>query len=100
MRFALCCTFVAVLALVSAASSGQERPSHVVGQQRPSDVEVAGWVREALAGDPQVDASGVEIACVRGIVTLRGAVPTLAGKRYGILSAQMVHGVIGVVDSR
>jgi len=68
------------------------------GADRPADLKITEWVREALASDPRIVADGVDVYTEAGIVTLRGSVPTLAGKRYGILSAQKIRGVLGVVD--
>ncbi|NNL86758.1 MAG: BON domain-containing protein [Myxococcales bacterium] len=82
-----CCALLAALLLATPALA-----------DRPADAMLATWVREALEADPRIDAKSVEVATEKGIVTLRGSVPTLAGKRYGILTAQRIRGVLGVID--
>jgi len=91
MRWILVCAALVTAAFPAGATA--ERPL-----DRPSDATVAEWVREALAADPRVDSGGVAVAVANGIATLRGSVPTLAGKRFTILTSQRIFGVLGVVD--
>jgi osmotically-inducible protein OsmY len=91
MRSALFGALLLAFGTAALAADQQSSP-------RPTDEKLAEWVREALAADPRIDAVGVEVAVEKGIATLRGSVPTLVGKRYGLLNAQRIHGVLAVVD--
>lgn len=65
---------------------------------RPADSEISDWIEEAIAGDPRVRGDDLAIATHEGIVTLSGSVSTLAGRRYAVLAAQKIYGVLGVID--
>jgi osmotically-inducible protein OsmY len=68
------------------------------GAERPGDAEITEWVEEAIAAEPRVRGSVVEVEAREGIVTLSGSVATLAGRRYAVLAAQKILGVLSVTD--
>jgi osmotically-inducible protein OsmY len=85
----------AVLAVLAALLAVSESAS---GAGRPGDDEITDWVEEAIAGDPRVRGDAIEVGTREGIVTLSGSVATLAGRRYAVLAAQKILGVLGVTD--
>jgi osmotically-inducible protein OsmY len=82
--------------LLLAAGLATAEPAGVPGPN-PDD-RVTAWVLDAIRDDPRVDASAVEVSTDRGIVTLEGNVPTLASKKYSVLSALKILGVRSVID--
>ena len=68
------------------------------GAGRPGDAEITEWVEEAIAADPRVRGDAIEVGTREGIVTLSGSVATLAGRRYAVLAAQKILGVLSVTD--
>ena len=85
----------AVLVALAALLAVSESAS---GAGRPGDAEITDWVEEAIAGDPRVRGDAIEVGTREGIVTLSGSVTTLAGRRYAVLAAQKILGVLGVTD--
>jgi osmotically-inducible protein OsmY len=83
--------FAALAFLLSVAQSAS-------GAERPGDAEITDWVEEAIAADPRVRGSVVEVETRGGIVTLSGSVATVAGRRYAVLAAQKILGVLSVTD--
>ena len=68
------------------------------GTARPGDAELGGWVEEGLAADPRVQGDEIDVSVRKGIVTLSGSAPTLLSRNYAVLTAQKIHGVLGVID--
>jgi len=87
-----------VLAALALLATGVSATSPTRASDRVSDDRVTAWVLDAIRDDPRVDAAAVEVSTDRGIVTLEGTVPTLAGRRYAVLSAMKILGVLGVID--
>jgi osmotically-inducible protein OsmY len=65
---------------------------------RPDDGTITHWIYQALQEDLHVDPSNIKVDTRDGIVTLTGAVRTLAGKQYADLEAQKIAGVRGVIN--
>ena len=70
----------------------------VLADQRPDDVSIDHWVRDALREDPRVESSHVDVSVNDGVVTLSGEVRNLAARKYAVLEAEKINGVRGVVD--
>jgi osmotically-inducible protein OsmY len=70
----------------------------VVAVDRPSDVSIEFWVKEAISEDPYMDASGITVDVSDGIVILSGTVKNLATRKHASLEAKKIRGVMGVVD--
>jgi osmotically-inducible protein OsmY len=64
----------------------------------PSDIGVTYWVQTALHDDSHIDATGIRVTAKEGVVTLEGNAPNLTTSRYAVQDAEMVDGVIGVID--
>jgi osmotically-inducible protein OsmY len=84
--------FSAGLALVGSLSL----PLHAA--RRPEDTNITYWVREALRGDPLVDAAAINAATKAGVVTLTGSVRNLGSKTAAVKEAKKIQGVVAVVD--
>jgi osmotically-inducible protein OsmY len=65
---------------------------------RPSDATITLWVKEALHGDPRIDASEVNVEIDSGVVTLTGIVKNLAAKKYAGLESKKIQGIRGVIN--
>ena len=70
----------------------------VVPPATRADVEIVGDVREALARNPRVAPTAIEVSAVDGVVTLRGTVPTLEQKWLAEDIARWAVGVRDVVN--
>jgi osmotically-inducible protein OsmY len=64
----------------------------------PSDSTIKFGAQNAVIQDPHMDTSGIQVEVVSGIVTLSGKVNSLASRKYAILEAQKIDGVLGVID--
>lgn len=80
-----------IVLLLAAGPAGAASP-------RPSDLAVGSWVEEALAADPRVRGDEMDVSVREGIVTLSGSAPTLASRKYAVMAARKIHGVLGVID--
>jgi osmotically-inducible protein OsmY len=70
----------------------------LLAAERPADTSITYWVREALNGDPLVDAAAIYVATENGIVTLTGSVRNLGSKTAAVEQAKKIQGVVGVLD--
>ncbi|HYE01254.1 MAG TPA: BON domain-containing protein [Alphaproteobacteria bacterium] len=66
------------------------------GEAARDDEAVARAVEAALADSASLEGAAAEVAVEEGVVTLRGGVPTLAGKRIAARLARLVAGVVRV----
>jgi len=66
--------------------------------QVPNDALIRGWVVEAFAHDPRIDATQLTVDVDSGIVTLGGNAATLAASEYAEAEARKIAGVRGVVN--
>lgn len=70
----------------------------VIAGTGPTDPDIAFWVKAALLDDPHVDASGIDVKVVDGVVTLTGHASNLATEKYAARDSEKISGVVGVVD--
>lgn len=64
-----------------------------IGQRRRPDEVLRGELQEILTGDPELDASEIEVQVEGGAVTLRGTVDSGDAK---LLAEELVESVTGV----
>lgn len=72
---------------------------HGPRRTQPGDDELLDTVCERLAGDPDLDASEIEVSVREGIVALSGAVPSRQARRDAEAIAASVRGVREVENS-
>jgi osmotically-inducible protein OsmY len=70
----------------------------VRADQRPNDVTIKRWVKDALWEDPRVESSHIGVSVSDAIVTLNGEVRNLAARKYSVREAEKIKGVRGVID--
>ena len=63
-----------------------------------TDSQLASWVKDALSHDQRVDAGKLKVDAKDGLVSLAGHVPTMAARRFAILEAEKIDGVVAVID--
>ncbi len=66
--------------------------------ERPGDVDLETSVETALAFHPGLEAGGIEVEVRRGVVTLRGRVPSYPERLAAEETASAIAGVLGVDD--
>jgi len=89
-------TFSSVVLAVFVLAGGLAMSAEAAS--RVSDSDITFWVKAALRQDERVDATDITVSTHDGIVSLSGAVTTLAAKEYADREAKKVNGVLGVVD--
>lgn len=89
------CGAAVVLPGASEGSQAVVRQDDEAVHQVYSDDDVAGFVDHVLRG---LGLRGLEVRVVSGIVTLRGAAPSLGTKREAVKRARRAHDVREVVD--
>jgi osmotically-inducible protein OsmY len=72
------------------------RPEPII--DRTEDPRIQRDVESRLAAEPALDASRIRVEVDGAIVVLYGSVPGIAGWNCAIRNAQMVAGVMSVVD--
>jgi|SRR5579883_1243433 osmotically-inducible protein OsmY len=70
----------------------------VVPPYTRSDADIEADVRQALASDPAIDATNINLSVVNGTVYLRGTVPTYYQVQQAANDAWGVAGVLNVVN--
>ena len=66
--------------------------------ERPTDAAIVNNIHRALFEDLRVRSSDITVKSIDGIVTLDGAVKTIAEMQYADLEAKKINGVLGVIN--
>lgn len=86
----------------SRTKNPQDAPSPDVraesAEEGDADARIAEAVRGELAADPAVDAEAITVDVDQGVVELSGVVPHLLMADAALSRAEMVHGVVAVID--